>query len=289
MFIARLNEASKNLTYSEKSIARLITSNFKNFEIMTSDQIAKRVGVGQATVIRFSKKLGYSGFKSMIADIRNDAAFFTSSEVQDDEGMLGIMEKMRNAYETSLVEVQKNSDVTLLEQAVKALEGANKIFCYGVRTSNAIANTLYYRLLEVGEVALRADNVFEATSIARHLGKNDVLFIVSISGETAEAVTVAEIAKRQNAVIISITGGQENSIEHMSTIALKSAEYDLRTEQRFNLVNRCSILYLMDCIFMKLWKDNEARFRDQIDELVIDSSISDLSSSPTSIDYAIRI
>ena len=263
MFSSRLSEIHDKLTYSEQIIAGIILSDYTDFEVMTSVEMAEKAGVGQATVIRFSKKLGYPTFKSMMLDIATDSSFYSSNEVRDNESTSSIMGKMKNLYEVSVDDVLTNNTTEAIDRAVSAIEDANRIFCYGVRTSSALVEILYYRLLEIGENVDRAKETIVALSIAQNLTKDDMLFIMSVSGETNEAVAVAKCAKEQGATIVSITGSQNNTIQRLSTISLKSAEFDLRAH-RFNLVNRCSQLFLLDCIFMKLWKNDDERYIRQI-------------------------
>jgi DNA-binding MurR/RpiR family transcriptional regulator len=266
MFTSKLSEINDKLTYSEQLIANAILSDYTDFEVVTSVEMAEKVGVGQATVIRFSKKLGYPTFKSMMLDIATDSSFYSSNEVRDDEATRSIMGKLKNLYEVSVDDALTNNTAETIDSAVNAIENANQVFCYGVRTSLALVEIMYYRLLEIGENVIRSLDTLEAISLAQNLTKDDVLFIVSVSGETAEAVTVTKCAKEQGATIISITGSQNNTIQGLSTISLKSAEYDMRAH-RFNLVNRCSQLFLLDSIFMKLWKNDDERYIRQILEI----------------------
>ena len=66
MFQVKLKSVYNDLTKSEKKIANFIMKNFEKTKTMTSYDISKKVNVGQATVIRFSKKLGYSSFNELI-------------------------------------------------------------------------------------------------------------------------------------------------------------------------------------------------------------------------------
>ena len=263
MFISKLSDINDKLTYSEHLIANAILTEYTDFKVVTSIELAEKVGVGQATVIRFSKKLGYPSFKKMMLDIAADSSFYRTNEVRDNESVRSIMGKTKNLYEMSVVDAMANNTDDMIESAVNALENANKVFCYGVRSSKALVEVMYYRLAEIGENVVRAQENTDAIVIAQHLTENDVLFVVSVSGESNEAVTVVKCAKEQGAKIVSITGSQNNTIQQLSTIALKSAEFDTRA-YRFNLVNRCSQLYLLDCIFMKLWKNDDKRYIVQI-------------------------
>jgi len=266
MFITRVNELNDELTYSDRLIVRMIFENYSNFDIMTSQQIAKSVGVAQATVIRFSKKLGFPSFKSMMMDIKEESFFYASNEVQADEGILDTVEKLKNSYEVAINDVLKNNPIKNIEKAIEMIEQAERILCFGVRISSSIVGIMYYRLLETGFNVVMANNLLEGASFAKHLTPKDVLFIVSVSGESDEAVGITNVAVEQQAQIISITGLQDNATQRMSTVALRSSEFDMRSH-RYNLVNRSSPLFLLDCIYMNLWKRNSELFTQRIEKL----------------------
>ena len=256
MFISRLNQIRDKLTYSEQLIANMLTENYRNFEVMTSAQVAKSVGCGQATVIRFSQKLGYPSFKSMMLDIANESIFYEESKMQKQESLRDTMVKLKNIYEDSVNDALRNNSDDDIVKAVHYLESANTVFCYGIRSSFVVASLMYYRLLETGRSVLRSETLLEGVSIAHNLDENDAMLVVSISGETAEVITVVNEAHERGAKIVSITGSKNNTIQKLSDVALQSAEYNVYTNQ-FNLVNRMPAIFLIDCLFLKMWKNNE--------------------------------
>jgi len=256
MFTARLNKLNDQLTYSERLISNMLLERYRNFEMMTSDQIAREVGCGQATVIRYSRKLGYPTFKSMMLDIANDSAFYGNSKLSEEEPLHDMMSKMKNLYDISVADAFTSNKVEEIEAAAEYLQNAGTIFCYGIRSSYALVLTMYYRLLESGRSVLTTEDLLEGVSIIRHLNEKDVLLVVSISGETRETVKAVEEAHAKGVKIISITGSGKNTIQTLSDIALKSTEYNMHTN-RVNLVNRASVLFLLDCLFTRLWRNNE--------------------------------
>ena len=69
MFVRRLDQVRDDLTSSEETIALYISNHLEEVSHMTSSQLAEITGVAQATVVRFSQKMGYASFKKMIRDI----------------------------------------------------------------------------------------------------------------------------------------------------------------------------------------------------------------------------
>jgi len=166
--------------------------------------------------------------------------------------------------------VNINSDDSI-NLAVKYLEKAGTILCFGTRSSNAIVSLMHYRLLEIGMNTLCPHDLTSASSIAHNMKENDVALILSVSGESPEAVKIANIAKKHHARVISITGSIENHLSSLSDIALKCAEYNVHTN-RFNLVNRSSELFLLDLLFIRFWRDNEEKLIENCNEFSEETS-----------------
>ena len=54
-----------NLTKAEKQIAEYICENSKKVIMMTSLELGKELNVSDATVLRFSKKIGFSKYNEL--------------------------------------------------------------------------------------------------------------------------------------------------------------------------------------------------------------------------------
>ena len=72
MIFNKINAIKDNLTDNEKKIVEYLKNNCNDSKIMTSTEIASRINVSQPSVIRLSKKLGYSSFREMLADLPNE-------------------------------------------------------------------------------------------------------------------------------------------------------------------------------------------------------------------------
>ena len=266
MFILTLKEAEPSLTYSERLIAKFLLDNCNTEKLMTSSLVAKQVKVGQATVIRFSKKLGYFSYKDMMVDLSKSMYLdFNDHEIDSDESALLTIEKIKNSYSLSIEEITTLNTPQDIDNVVTVIEDARRIFFFGTHSSQTIADILYMRLAEMGLQVLRSINMFDAISIARNMTEDDLLFIISTSGETKDSVKIARIASERNVKIVSITGRQKNTIRDLSAFYLQCAEYNMYAHS-FTWINRCSQLFLLDCIFMNLWKRNQGHYFKMLDQ-----------------------
>ena len=261
MFASKVSQAFSRLTASEQAIAKYLLDKYgtgKDSTMMSSTRIARNAGVSQATVIRFSQKLGYKSFKNMMMDIVNESFYFGETNVHHGEDVRSTINKLQYQYEQSIKDVVSYNSDEAINAAVDYMEQAETVFCFGSRTSGSIVSVMYYRLLEIGCKTQFSNDTYLASSIAHNLKKNDVLIVVSVSGESVETLAIADIVRSRGARIVSITGSLNNTLGRMSDVALICAEYNVHTN-KFNLVNRSSELFLIDMLFIRYWRNNEER------------------------------
>lgn len=266
MFTSTLSKHMDKLTYSDKRIANILMAE-KEIIKLTSEKVAEKAGCGQSTVIRFSQKLGYPSFKDLLLDLGKESALALTNRLENNEELSETMLKVKNMYDLSVEDILSANEDCAISEVVELLRTAERVLCYGIKSSYSMASLMYYRLVETGMPVMKSDNLQDAVAITRSLKKNDVLFLISLSGENREILPVLDLAKKHGIKVVSITstGMRDNTIRNKSDVGLRCGTYDVHTK-RFNLINRTAQLYLIDCIFILLWKRNEERFMKAIEE-----------------------
>ena len=92
-----------------------------------------------------------------------------------------------------LEEVLSNNDQKLIEGVIKTLLNANKIFVYGVGRSGHVGKSFAMRLVQLGLKAY-----FIGETITPIVEPNDVVVIISNTGETMSAIQTGNIVRRVN-------------------------------------------------------------------------------------------
>lgn len=69
MYQEKLKQVRNELTQTEKIIADFFQNHSLEARSFTSYQLADRLNIGQSTIIRFSKKLGYRRFWELLEDL----------------------------------------------------------------------------------------------------------------------------------------------------------------------------------------------------------------------------
>ena len=102
-----------------------------------------------------------------------------------------------------------------IEKIKQLFFNAHHIFVYGAGRSGLVARAFAIRLVHLGYQAFVIGE-----TITVPVQQDDLVVIVSGSGETIPAVMTAEIAHNLGAQVISVTGKKDSDIAHYADITL---------------------------------------------------------------------
>lgn len=213
-----------SLTKAEKKVADAVQNNPEEAVMATVTDLSEQAGVGETSVIRFCRKLGYRGFHEFKLSIAQDLVnrpLVSNVEIEDEDDMLTIARKVTMKHEMLLKNTLDLMNVDNLKQAVDAMLSADKIYIYGVGSSGITALDLHYRLMRLGmNVEAHRDSHIIAMSAAL-LKKGDLVFGISTSGSTRDLVDPVRQAKKNGAGIVCLTSHLRSPIAtHADTVLL---------------------------------------------------------------------
>ncbi len=108
------------------------------------------------------------------------------------ESMVGIAEHVKK--------VSGDLDRAQVNEMIRLIQGAKKIFVYGAGRSGLVGKAFAIRLMHLG---LNVYVIGEVITPA--ISKKDILIVISGSGETTTPVNSAKIAKNVGAKIVALT------------------------------------------------------------------------------------
>lgn len=266
MIFNKINAIRDNLTDNEKKIVEYLKNNCNDSKIMTSTEIAARINVSQPSVIRLSKKLGYSSFREMLADLPNEENTIEDRSLQggesDEETLLKISTQMCEIIDSTR-EINKLEDI---QNCVKLIKNAHTVILFGVESSNLFAYYMANQLTKLGIICLVSENYHTALMQIENADPNSICFLFSETGETKEVIRVASLSKSRNLKTIALTRNVKNSLYAYVDIVLKTVTFD--TVTRFNVTTmRTSMLYIIDVIYLLILKSDFDKYNQFIGRL----------------------
>ncbi len=125
---------------------------------------------------------------------------------------------MDKAEEHILARIKKSLDASQIperEEFIKAILETEKIFIYGVGRSGLVAKAFAIRLVQLGLKVF-----FIGETITPIVEPDDLVVIVSNTGQTMSALQTANIVRRVGAKVIAITSKEYSKLAHAASIVM---------------------------------------------------------------------
>ncbi|WP_057914494.1 MurR/RpiR family transcriptional regulator [Peribacillus muralis] len=223
--VAKISSYLNAFTKAEKKVADYVLANMDLTIYMTVTELAESIGVGETTVLRFCRKMGFKGYQSFKMGVTKEVAKL-SYEVFDETNM-GELAEMQNIVQKTMsnnIQVLKETasliDTQELEKAIHQIIYSKRILFYGVGVSGNTAADARNKLMRIGIVAEMFTDSHMQTMSAATLTDQDMAIGISVSGSTKDTIDALNIARENGAKIISITHFTRSPITKISDIVL---------------------------------------------------------------------
>lgn len=234
------DETLQSLNKSEFDVLGYISNNTDKCCRMTISQLAKENFVSTTTVVRLCKKLGYSGFSEFKYDLKRNIREKEQSNIIEYD----------KSVETHLMNIQKTCEL-LSEDTVNKIAQLlmqKKIHFFGKGLSRITCEYITDQIIMLNRLAINYTSTHIAYLSGEKMDENDVVFVLSLSGETFQTLKLAKIAKSKGATVVSITCMGMNSLAKVADINLYVYSEDV-ADYGFDNKSRASVLLLFQIIF----------------------------------------
>ena len=236
---------------SERKIADWLTANFQEIIGLSINELATRCGCGEATIVRFSRRLGLSGYQELKLKIAQESANTAQGGVlgvEQDDSCYDIFNKRIRDIAVALENTKTVLSPAEIEKAANVIKDAHRIVIFGLGNSASIAVDAQHKFLRAGLDAIAyCDNHMQAIA-ASHLHKGDVAIGVSHSGASIDVVDALKTARETGATTICITNFGESPINEHSDIVLNTRS----DETKYTILamsSRIAQLAIFDAIY----------------------------------------
>jgi DNA-binding MurR/RpiR family transcriptional regulator len=221
--LLRLNSILNSLTKSEKKVAETVLKDPEAAVFCTITDLAEKADVGETSVIRLCRKLGFKGYQEFKLSIVQDLATpseIVQGEIHEDDSLDVIVKKLTSQNTLAVQNASSLLKEQHLQAAIDAIMRANRLYFFGVGSSGITAMDAKYRFMRLGfHVEAAADAHIIAMNAAL-VQKGDVVVGISTSGSTKDLVDAVKIAKDNKAVIICLTNHARSPITYYADVVL---------------------------------------------------------------------
>ncbi len=205
-----INSHRQELNDTDMMLYKYILQHRKAIPRISIHELARCCAVSSATVVRFAQKLGFDGFGEL-------KAFLKMEEPMEHYNRENVLKELEDFYELTAKKIfQRNFD-----SASRLIHEADRVFVFasGYVQSNVaqeLKRLFFYDNIMIYEISGQE----ECEAIARNLTKDDLLILISLSGESSLVVNFARQLRLLDVPFISITKLHENTLASLSTVNL---------------------------------------------------------------------
>ncbi len=215
------------LTQVEKKVANYILEEPEKVLYMTVNELANVSGVSDASVVRFTKDLGFDSFQQLKIALISELLSSDAEELQDmiiskEDGPKEIVEKSRISCIKAINDTNSIVNVSSLKTTAEMINSAKRVECYGVGSSAAVAMIIQYKLIRLGISCKALDDPHIQAMSASTMNFGDVVIGVSHTGSTKDTVDSVKVAKEHGAFVVSITDHPKSPIAKYSDVVLET-------------------------------------------------------------------
>ncbi len=248
-----------SLKKAEKKLAEYILENPKITINLTIEELAEQSNSSYATISRFAKKLGYSGYKDLKKNllddiISNNSEDLTSDKYKIDENT-SLESAIKKTYSLShkiLTECESFIDNGEMERATSAILRSKKVLIVGSGTSGLSAQYAYLKIFRLGiNCKAETDPVIFSMEVSL-LEENDVFIGVSSSGRTTSIVNAAKIALEKKAIVISLSDYAISPLNKIADINLHTTPRNSNLFKNLEMPLLIGQISLIDILFSLL-------------------------------------
>jgi len=227
--LIRLRSMIHTLTPAERNIGDYVLGDPETIIHLSISELALRASVGESTVIRFCRALGYQGyqeFKLRLAQDLVEPVEYIHENISFDDSIEDLTKKIFQTNIKAVEDTMKSLDRGMVEVAAKALADARRIDLYGVGYSSFTALDGKLKLTRLGLTADCYGDGHLQSMAAASLRAGDVAIGISHSGSTKDVVDTLELARRSGAVTIAITNFSPSPLTKIADVILLTASPD---------------------------------------------------------------
>lgn len=214
-FFERTNSHITELNDNERKIFEHVVRNIHAVKDMQIRALAGECYVSTTTIVRMTKKLGFSGYREFTDSIRAACQTLNKTEFPDVLWKREYSEEyLKNIIESVRVVSQEK-----IERFRVCLAPRPAVYFFGAGLDREPARYAYRLFTSMGYYTCCPAEDYEVTAALGRVKDGDLLFLFSLSGEDREAVRFVERARLGcKPVVATLTHSANNMLQSMSDI-----------------------------------------------------------------------
>lgn len=244
----------RELSGKERRIADWILAHLGEAVHPSIDELAERIGISESTLVRFVRKLGYTGYRTFRIALATETAvpavryYETPIGEHDDE-----VEVVFSSAISTLELTRRTLDRGALAKAVDLIGSSRRLLLFGTGGSGLVAKDAFHKLIRTGIECTTAEDYHLQLMIASQACAGCTALVVSHTGENMDTLAIAVELERAGCPIIVLTSSPRSPLAKTGTVVLAvRAASSSFTSEAFSA--RIAHLVVVDALYVELMK-----------------------------------
>lgn len=252
--MSRIEGMSNQFTKTDWKIVQFIKKNTSDFIELSAQELAKKIGTSDASIIRFSQKVGYSGLNELKYLMQKELSKGSSSVNHSDYSILMNDNKM---LIDSLFHMTNPNEIDHLR---RDLLEAQRIFVIGLDFNKNVADIISHKFMMLGLTVQSLTN-YDTLKLYQTLSKPTDLFItISLSGNHKVLSSILGDFVKNGSKIVMISNYEKSLCSAYASLTFLIPKTDLLRSS--NVISReILILILVDMIFQNFLNEDAGSFQ----------------------------
>lgn len=257
MLLEQKIENLVDISPSEKIIADYLLEQKLKIKEMSTRDIAKATYTSSSTVVRFSQRLGYSGFNELKDNYISELYYIANHFCQIDpnfpfdqkDSFMNIAGKMSTLVKETIDDSLSLIHHDSLQKAAYLLKNTNRIFLFAIGTSALLGEMFKQKMTRISKTVVTEYLVGEYGFHCHLIEPTDCAILISYTGETPNVIQYAKRLKGKNIPTIIITSLGDNTLKDYSHIVLHISTREKQYSKISTFTSEYSIQFLLDVLY----------------------------------------
>ena len=206
----RIREERTDMSKSFAKLADFLLDSYIEAAFMTASELAHRLDLDAATVVRFAQTLGYKGFPDMQREIRqrvlNDL-LVRPEQAKEAESVPGVVSNAMQDLSLALEQTRISLDTDALANLVEQIGAARRIVLLAENPVQAAAYNLVHFLEQGGfPIYIARSGVADLARTVHTATLQDLLIALEVSGQSPYIAGALEAARKKGLPTAAILG-----------------------------------------------------------------------------------
>lgn len=197
------------LSPAESGVNNYVLSHVDDLMHMTIRSLAEACYTTPTTVIRYCRKIGYSGFEEFKIRIRQDLSRydFESYSIRRAEKPVEVINKLRVMHADVISKTVDLISISQLEAIVRRIREASVVDIIAFDVNAALADYASQYFFQVGKICNVYEDINQQLMLAMYARPQDhVIFILSRSGLSPRVLKTCRQLKANRQYAVAVTG-----------------------------------------------------------------------------------